>query len=599
VKCIKNTCGQPTETVNGSDADKLGLCFGIVNALAAYQAIRGSAELLTPSIVFDDVEPDLDYQQEIQIQVTSCGEITFQVETDGHNFGIIPGTYSHDPCSENPFTLVATYSATDGDTETGTITVTWDQRPDNRWEIGITAQRAVRRTSLYLVLDKSGSMASNSGIGSYTRLEVLKYSAGILVDQFPPGNGIGAVSFNSAATAQADYTVMDPGDLPGSRTTVKTAINDMASGGQTSIAAGILAARDHLDALPADDAKAIIVLTDGRQTHEPWLNDLLAEEIGCPIYAIGMGNASTIQPDDLIEVTGSTDGYTVLTGNLDIVTENLVAEFLSQILSDILDGGVPTDPTQHILPGVVHRFPILLSEADKNVEVILLRPPGAPLVHKVIDPDGNPLDPDRISESGSDRLVRFTFEGPHAHGRPGFPVNGMWHVEVSVPPDDFSAWIKNMDNRGVDTRRLRLHGPAYTFRVHARTNLKMKCRVSQSGYSPGSTLSAHVKLTDRGRRLNTQPTVTALLTDPWGDNRTLSLRRGQSGLWEASVKAPLPGIYTWEITAEGRTLAGHAFRRQCKLTGAVWTSVTPGPPGPPGPPTATPSGGPPIGAGPA
>ncbi len=593
VKCIKNTCRLPAGTDDEAETEPQYLSLGIVDALAALQAIRGSAELLTPSIVFADVEPGLDHEQEIRIQVTSCLETTFivTVDTAGHGFGISPGSYSHDSCGEDPFTLVATYSATDGDSVSGKVTVIWEQRPDYRWEIEITAQRAVQRKSIYLVLDKSGSMSSNSGIGAYTRLEVLKYSAGILVDLIDPGHGLGAVSFDSEAQELAPYTVIQPEGPDPARMTLKTAFETLEAGGLTSIAAGILAAGDRLDALPDEDTKAIIVLTDGRETHEPWLEELIAEGIPYPVFAIGMGTAASLQPAALDALAAATDGYAVLTGDLDETTENAVAEFLSQILAEICGPGVPTDPTQRIRPGAVQRFPITLSEADKQVEVILMRSPGAPLTFKVLDPSFRPLDPGMINVMETERLVRFHFPGPAAHRRSGFTGNGIWQVEVSVSREEFSGWVKDLRNRGVDTGRVETHGTPFTFRAHAQSNLKMKCRVSQSGYAPGSTQFLYVKLTDRGRPLPWRSSVTAQVTDPSGRMRTLHLGNRGNGYFETSIEAVLPGVYKWQITAEGSSRAGHSFRREYRLTGAIWNPDSTGTPLPqPVRPMGSPSG---------
>jgi len=577
VGCIKKNCQFPTlEMVADGAASAEELSLGVVDAYAALESLRGSAELLTPSIIFDDVTPGLDHEEEIQIEVKSCREATFTVSTSGHDFGIASSSYSHDSCSGSPFLLVATYSASAGDSESGIIKITWDQNPSYRWEIGISGSKLVRPKSIILVLDKSGSMGADSGVGSYTRMEVLKYSAGILVDLIETDDGIGLVKFDSIADTLAAYTPIPLVNPDPIRASLKAAIDTPAPGGMTSIAAGILEARKMLDTLPELNTKAIIVLTDGRETHEPWLEEVMAEEIPFPLYAIGIGTPSTLDPAILDMVAGMTDGYCILTGDLDESMAFEVAELLSQILMDLDETAVAYDPTQYIRPGAVHRFPVILGEADKRVQVLLMRPPGAPLEYKVIDPSGRILPSSKIQETQSDRLVQFDFDGPLRHRRPGFTANGVWNVEVMVPEGDFSGWIKGLKNRGVDTRRLELHGAAYSVRVHSRSNIRMKCRPSQTGYSPGSTLYLNVDLTERGRPLRSQPKVTAELTDPHGRKQVLSLVNRTAHSYEISITAQTAGIYRWKIKAEGRSRIGHAFRRECRLTGAVWNSETTG-----------------------
>jgi|GEM_PF-6562336 len=577
VRCIKKTCQFPDTAGGDTGVESEYLSHGVVNANAALQALRGVAELWTPAVVFEDAEPGLDHEKDIVIAVTSCRSSTFTVSVSGHAFGIAPGTYPHDPCSGDDFTLTAVYRAEDGDTESGIVSVVWDQRPDYHWEIGISASRRSGRPSICLVLDKSASMGSSSGLESYTRLEVLQYSAGLLVDMLDMNDGLVSIAFDSAAVDLTPYRVIQPESHEADRAQFKSDIDALAPGGTTSIAAGILAAKARLDTLPVDDHKAIIILTDGKQTNAPWVEEIAEEGLPYPVYAIGMGTASSLQPEGLDTLAGITDGYSVLTGSLNGITENEVAEFLAQILADIRGGSVPFDPTQNIRPGAVQRFGFPLGEEDKEVEILVMRPPGAPLEFKVFGPAGWPLDPRNLVLFESGRLVRLRFPGPAVPGKARPPASGHWQVEIATPRQAFTRWIRDLKKSGRDTRGLEQHGPSYTLRVHTLSNLRLKCRTFQSGYAPGAALFLQVRLTDRGRSLRLRPTVTARLTDPRGTVRTLPLSPVSPGLYEISAEALVPGIYTWRITAEGRSSAGHAFRRECRLTGAVWRSQNPPP----------------------
>ena len=576
VKCIKKNGQFPTGYFDEENPWPEDLSHGVVNASSALQSVRGSAELLTPSIIFDDAEPGLDHEQEIQIEIDSCREARITVSTTGFDFGVSSGTYTYDPCTGEPFRLVVTYRDTDGDTETGTVTVVWETEPEQRWDIGISAHRAVRRKSIFLVLDESGSMGTDSGIGSYTRLEVLKYSAGILIDMIEPGDGLGAVSFDKNAHDLADYTVIPPENPDPARAALKAAVDTLESGGQTSIAAGLARARAKLDDLPATDSKAIIVLTDGRETHEPWLADAMAEGNPYPIYAIGMGTPSTLQPEGLVLFEETTAGYWVLTGALDEATEFRLAECMLQILADLAGDSIAYDPTQTIRAGMVHRYPVKLSDVDKKVDVIILRPPGAPLQCRVTDPAGRKLGQDKIKVTGNDRLIRLGFRGPGAHAKGGSVPNGVWHVEVGLPASKFSDWVKHLKGKMWDTPRLRLHGPAYAMRVHTRSKLRLRCRVVQTDHRPGSIVTVLAQLTERGRPLAAAPRVTVQVTDPHGvvTDHAAAYRRGGSG--EVLFKAMHVGTYRVKITAEGATRQGHAFRREYRLTAGIWRDALPG-----------------------
>ena len=219
--------------------------------------------------------------------------------------------------------------------------------------------------------------------------------------------------------------------------------------------------------------------------------------------------------------------------------------------------------------------------------MILLRSPFAPLEISVLDPGSRPVRSRLVS---TERMVRVRFPGPAAYHRPGINGNGTWHVEVSMNRDRFPAWMAGLQYRGMDTSRMEMHGTYFTFRAHALSNLRMKCRTSQSGYTPGSTLFLKVILTDRGRPLPWRSSLTAQLIGPAGEMRNLRLRHRGNGHYETSFEAVQPGIYIWKITADGKTRAGHSFRREYRLTGAVWNQVPGGLPRPQaGVPTGRPS----------
>lgn len=74
------------------------------------------------------------------------------------------------------------------------------------FDVNISANTIARPTcALMLVLDKSGSMLDPSGVGNYTREQILKYSTGIFINCVREKNGVGIVTFD-----QDSYDLLTP-----------------------------------------------------------------------------------------------------------------------------------------------------------------------------------------------------------------------------------------------------------------------------------------------------------------------------------------------------------------------------------------------------
>jgi len=114
----------------------------------------------------------------------------------------------------------------------------------------------------------------------------------------------------------------------------------------------------------------------------------------------------------------------------------------------------------------------------------------------------------------------------------------------------------------------------YTLLVQSRSQLKMRCRIGQDSHLPDSVMTLNVDLTEMGAPLRSPAAMVVQVTDPGGKTRQLDQVSGESGELLFSYPGKDPGIYHWLIRATGASNAGTPYQRECRLTGAIWTSDT-------------------------
>ncbi len=431
------------------------------------------------------------------------------------------------------------------------------------------------KTRLCLVLDKSGSMEADSGIAGQTRLQILKTAANDLVRLVDSGATLGIASFNHGAQMEVPLTLIEiPEPVDGStvqnpRTTLKDAIDALNPSGQTSIGAGINVAGAAIRNPDLDPPKAIIVLTDGRENHAPFLADIANWPGDIKVFAIGMGTAENLQPDPLITFTENTGGYMIMADELENAGNNTVSKYLAQIVAEISDYSPVVDPAMSITPGDTENLTFPLGKWDWGGEIILIQPLGAPLEVRIFSPImEDPWEDTRTWKSDNGQLIRHRILLPPEKISDEFHHRGEWRVEVSLPQDQFLSWAENFEAEmpdGLDQNEI-----PFTLMINTRSSLKMQCRIKQTGYKPGATMTLAVELTNGGIPLEERPNLKVLVTDPSGNQQNLKPETHNSGEYACSITAPDPGIYHWLIQATGPSGSKGCFQRECRLTGAVW-----------------------------
>jgi Mg-chelatase subunit ChlD len=158
-----------------------------------------------------------------------------------------------------------------------------------------------KSADVMLVIDRSGSMAQQSKLGA------AKAAAKVFVDRMdlsPGADQVGLVSYSDSAAVNHQL----------SRTagTVRTAIDGLASGGETNITDGINKAQAELDSARRASANrpVIVLMTDGRHTGSYPAPEPAAEAAkgkGTRVFTIGLGG--DVNADRLKRLASSQGDY--------------------------------------------------------------------------------------------------------------------------------------------------------------------------------------------------------------------------------------------------------------------------------------------------
>jgi murein tripeptide amidase MpaA len=566
---------------------------GLINfCLACSAGVPGlSVELKTQNIVFNHCPVGLTSSRAAILEVTGSDAATFRVSTGPTrtggpgrvNFGIAVGSQAvpavSAPVTRDLYVWLTCSGGHDGDTATGTVKV---ECPEANFSADIPINAdfvAAPVAGAVLVLDRSGSMTEDAGDGR-TRLEVLKDSAPVFVNVAPQGAHVGLVRFATHDFPGAPMTIMGPeGPDPAGRDVILAAIasHTVATGADqfTSIGDGVYAANTLIAPEGGVDFKSLVVLTDGFENRPKWIADV-GSLINGRVFAIGLGTPDQIQPIALDALTNGTNGYLLMTGDMDPNDPNRLAKYYLQILTGVTNDQVVLDPGGWLPFGGSETIPFYLNEADASVDAIVLAPAPELLRIRLQAPSGQILDQTNpaMTFARSNRMAfyRFALPVPGSHFAEGA---GRWAILLDWAGKIGRAPVRPLAAAGVEVSAQSMR---YDAIVSAHSAVEMTASLVQDKLTPGAKVSLRVGLTQYGSVPIDDARVTARVSWPDGSSQLLSLAAQGQGVFQTTFNASMTGIYPVRVTAEGRTLRGFHFTREAVRTAMAWAGGDSKPP---------------------
>lgn len=544
-------------------------------------------ELETPSIMFNDVPEGVETaraavfgildgcrDQTLNFQITSPIPAPFAAP-----FGTT-ATYDPATSADDKVRMFLSYQGTTaGAMHSGSIDVLCVETGMTE-TIMIDANTVAKPSvACALVLDRSGSMLADAGLGNgQRRIDVLQDAAPTLVDLLQDQDGIGVASFNQDSSVDMPLAVAGPPSmLPGvgPRGQANTAISGLMPGGATSIGDGIVEGLGMISNGPqVFNADAVVVFTDGHENSDEFLSSV-SGQINARVFALGLGRPEVLQPQRLMDISHGTDGFMMMTG--DALTDSLrLQKYFVQILSGVDNSQIVLDPDGRLLPGNEVEIPFNLHRYDTAADVIVLAPAGDIFDSKLVSPTGLVLDP-VIASSGLTGVqliegkrvqayrLQLPIQAPQGEGHAG-----RWKLTVALSDERFKDLLLRSDEDRSGLRRLRSQGVPYTVVVRATSNLSLRVRTKYESREPGGLAVVTASLTELNLPFRGEAKVFMELTGPFDRQLVIPADQTGPGTWAMKVELLEAGVYTGRLRVEGASSNRQRFTREQLLTLSAW-----------------------------
>jgi Common central domain of tyrosinase/von Willebrand factor type A domain len=530
------------------------------------------------SIRFIDAVENEETARALRLRVRGCRRITCNASLVGDAaYSLLQATVqSPDPSAFETHDVLVWVVLDAGaplSAPSGTLTVSVPETGDV-FTVAIAANVIQKPTvGSVLVLDRSGSMDAASGVGTLTRMEVLRNSAPLFVHLLGDDDGIGTVRFDTDASLAQPVEVAG-GQIAGlGRANALAAISTHATNplGMTAIGDGIEAAANALTNGPTFMHQATVVFTDGHETADKRIAQV-ADLVGSRVFAVGLGTAEQLNPGALQDIADGTGGFLMLTGNPGPDDQILLQKYFAQIIAGVTNSEVVVDPEGLVLPGGKTAVPFDLTESDRRCDVIVLSPYASLFDVLAEAPDGTILGDGNGAigvRAPTYQTLRISLPSPNVAGT----SVGSWRAILTIDERGFKRVLADLKERKqtAEINRLRAHGVPFTLTVQSRTGVRMAITTTQSSRRPGGTARVAVELTQAGIPLAHAATVTADVTAPGGLMQTVILTEFADGRYAAEFATPGAGVYRILVRAKGATLRGVPFTREGLRTIGVWT----------------------------
>ena len=553
-----------------------------------YDTDPPDVQLTTPSISFADVPQGIGgagrtTYRAIVFEVRSCAPVTLEIVA-GPSGGfattllgtsvVVPAAHGNLPSIGRLW--IAYTSTNPGDVANGSVTVAHVGTSD-QWIVSLTANTIARpKSAVVMALDRSGSMSMDAGDGT-TKNVKLKEAVEVFVDTMLEGDGLGLVSYDDVIDRLFDVTDVGPQPaVPGSGRAQAAAVlsgTGLDPRGLTAIGASLVEAQDAVNdaqavASPPYDKLAIVVLTDGIETAQPWISSIIGT-ITTPTYAVGLGLPNGISAVALDQLAQSTGKYLLVTGALTQDQRFRLSKFFLQILAGISGAQIVVDPTGDLVFGPTHRIPFAVASADHGIDAILTSPFVQAIDFQLEAPDGTIIDPGMLSGIGEFVLRRHVgyYRLPLPFGGPGKGIHaGRWHALLSLSKDRIAKLLRDDARRDEILRELRRGSVPYNFLAHSYSTLNFEASCQRGTVRPGEAALVSASLDEYGVPVEKRADAWIDVTAPNGTVRMVKMNEVDAGVFTADVKTHMAGLYGLRCRARGTSLSGAPFTREAALS---------------------------------
>ncbi|MFN0031565.1 MAG: S8 family serine peptidase [Flavobacteriales bacterium] len=467
-----------------------------------------------------------------------------------------------DSFAPRPIPAEVTYSpVVHAETEDATLTIIAQQGLALPADIDITGTAAAAPPvyAYTLVLDKSGSMAAQSGVPGLDRLDMLKRCTETLIDVLNEGTRLSVVAFNqNAVQVVSPMPPLGPPQADPLRQQAKVLIGNIQHEGGTSIGDGLILARNHQNAMPAD-RKNIIVFTDGMENDPVLIANALPQiPPTTKIFAIGMGTPQGLDIAKLEAMTNTTGGSLYLTG-LDAANfEQWVTKIFITAVAEATGEALILDPAGRLAYRQKKTMTFFISDLEREFDVILLGQYKDAFRFTLVSPSGK-----RFSQAGVNLNSSFMFRGQRSSyfrmrlRAADSAEFGQWRVIITVNEATAPQPVLN--------RQIRLN---YTLIVKAKT------AVVPSSVNPVGSGDPQVPILMNASVSGTtgvQNQALEIITTTESDGRVQGSRRdfvNKHTIRKANIQMTFtkPGVHNVRQVITGKTKRGYTFTRELLRT---------------------------------
>ncbi|HKO46612.1 MAG TPA: hypothetical protein VJV79_02750 [Polyangiaceae bacterium] len=427
-------------------------------------------------------------------------------------------------------------------------------------EFGMTGSAVpAQSVNVVFAVDHGSSMGRTDafGVTRLTRLTAaLSRGVGLLRDD----DTLSVVSFANLLCSNNPQLAADPALAAqqaaatslASRLTVDTSVPALKC-----IQMGIDAGRA-LSQPPSSPPATLVLLTDGVNTNAG--GHVLVKPT-LPTSALIIGEDPNRIPISATTMV-SADGHYAF-ASAQTLGEFAIEKLLTQVLIGLGGSTFINDPEGSLEPGGSQSFPVQITEADQELEVIVFSNDARTIDIGFTD-HGGALAEQGKKGSECDRHLNHEVVRDKGYVITRSPI-------APLTPDF-------MGNPQVVVRRAqaathRGNAPVrFNLLVVAKTDLMLDAQVTAAGLEVGSDLLFSAVLTEYGRAWTRSGVCVRVdLTHPDGGIQTLELEECSPGRFQAQLRSFRAGAYLAHFIATGKSLLHHRpFRRECLRTVAVF-----------------------------